>query len=349
MDLFNDLHEVQQAMATTIAGDRHYSVTDTSVLFLAKRAGRAGCVSALLRALIRHSNNPGCVVVSCMALSSINFRYRQNIAALIRADGLTTVLQIMTKHMSNATIIEYAMPLLSQMVIEDDSMFETAASAGAILVVGKVLHAHASGIYGFNFDFGWGSSCLIYKVICAVRYLTNLGYCEENVDSVVTAGIIEVTRILASRNEEDSNCQHQAFALFSELVRGRVSAAAPSFKAEGLTVIVRGMVAHVTCPEVQEFGCRALLSLSLVGHTFENEVSGVVKAIAAGMRANRDSEEVQNSALNALNYILDGDAEAKRVARENGVEFLVRVARTKYGHAVQGLISVCDEIFELVH
>jgi hypothetical protein len=364
MGRFVEVDQVQEDLATVIMTQ----VTTHSSKLDAERVCKSGLTENMLRVMLLKTHLPRLVVTLCVALFNINHRHRQNIRKLIEHGGLSTILTVMVQNMDQARVVHFALPVLSQIIIENDSMFAKAKDANALPVFLSMLKRHMDQPR-FIIDFGqWGSASLIGTVFSAMRHFTNLGKCDENVDamayntdadSITSPSAMWLVLRLMQRMRFVKERQMQIYgcALLVDLISGRRNVIDRFIHNGGVGVVVRVMRANKQNAAIQELGCQMFLEIAKSDASnraiITTRESHVISAIANAMRFHIYEFKVQRGALNALNYILHIDTRAVSLAIAIGIENCIFIARSRHAtiddHVNGELFGVCDEILACMH
>jgi hypothetical protein len=348
---FKDLDDVHVTLATVLMID----VTTHASKMHAQRASKARIIETLVDVLYFKPHIPVLAVTICVCIYNLNNAYRQNIARLVRAGGLRIIIRLMEANAFHATVMHFALPVLSQMLMEDDSMFAKARRAGAVPVMVAMLGVHISGSHINDRISVWGAPDLVCTTISGVRYLTNLGLCDINVAQVVKKGAMEFMMVLMKRSRENVEVQCQGFAFFIETMTARVRIVDRFIHVSGVKTVVEGMRACHACVEVQALGCQVFFEIAKSASCRRTAIgtaeARVIFVIAEAMRENRASYDVQRAGLNALYYLLGMSAEALFVGRANGIAYLVHIARLTHGGVsiTRGVPDICDQILDMLH
>jgi len=318
----------------------------------AKRANKAGVVAALVQAMAFHVMNKDMLICMSRTLVDLNLAYRQNIAATIKANAVRIVVEISIIHKKDAVVSESIIPLLAQLLSENDDMFAIGRSAGVIPMIVITLRRH------LKVENHWGFSSNICKVFVVLRFATNFGRFEPNVTLAVSLAVVEIILQIFLRGELCVDALCEGCVLISELL----SCGFDQFiSTGGIQCITHIAAKHVSSGPLQEYSTGILASVSKPSLR-QRDVMGatsseVIQTVLIAMREHRDNLNVQIHAINTLSQLTcysKNEAlafEALAAARKGGAEFLVQVARREHGSTVQvggwrGFREVCDDLLK---
>jgi ribosomal protein S27AE len=344
----------EASLALAIACNYTAPYTDNEDWFgndviVSKCIGKAGVISRLLRAVTLNPLDRNLLVHVCNCVLSLNCTYRHNIVATIAADGLGVIVDAMSRNIVDAGVIQCTLPILTQMICETDCMLVLAAEASAIVVIVGALRLVAKSEVTVKCARRWTKSRFIINVLSALRFVTNFGQFKANACKVLELGTMEVVLDLMVHPGLNERAHREMCAILGELLWFGVRR---FLFAGGIQKTVDIARRYGKSAEVQKYAFEIFTNLA--NHSMQLQISlgkrdtGLVKIIVAAMREHRDSLAVQIQSLNALTKLIHKGVEAQSVAREEGAEFMVTVARRKYGDIDTdgNFKALCDEILE---
>lgn len=257
-------------------------------------------VSALLTAIQSHPDSLDVQTKAFTTLKSVTMGDAPNTSALISGEGLSILIKMMAKYVSEEVIQETGCRLLQNATIFNSDCQAKVAAVGGIQTILKAMGAHSSAVSVQE------AGCHALKELAA--------YSVANQEMVLSAGGFQIVLRAMEIHSSSKSVQELGCGVLRNMTASNAQHQEEAVSRGAVPIVISAMQNHQEVSNVQSAGCWALFCLCVRNDQTREEVAafGATRVALTAMETNRADPRVQEAGCWLVKEMVERAAESDR-------------------------------------